>query len=149
MKNLYDRLLPLEQTTAAEREKIARLVMSWPSVVMYGIVRADVIPPGTYPIEMFVDNRESLDESEVTIYLSSLEDPSLCPAGKHVFTMLGPSFAQWPAPGSPGDRSPAYAQQKRAEAKRSSRCSSGISPASRRRSNTAKSAVRQRLNATC
>jgi len=118
VKNLYGKLLPQEQTTAAEREKIARLIMSWPSVVMYGIVRADVIPPGTHPIEMFVDNRESLDESEVTIYLSSLEDPSLCPAGKHVFTMLGPSFAKWPAPGSPGDRSPAYAEQKRTEAKR-------------------------------
>jgi prolycopene isomerase len=118
IKNLYEKLLPRAQTTAAEREKIARLVMTWPSVVMYGMVRADVIPAGTMPVEMFVDNTDSLDESEVTIYISSLEDPSMCPEGKHVFTMIGPSFARWPAPASPDDRSPEYKDQKKAEAKR-------------------------------
>ena len=118
VKNLYGKLLPRERTTAAERAKVEALVMTWPSVVLYGTVRADAIPPGTFPVEMFVDNRESLDESEVTIYISSLEDPSLCPEGKHVFTMIGPSFERWPAPGAPEDRGPAYAEKKQAEAKR-------------------------------
>jgi prolycopene isomerase len=118
IKNLYGRLLPRERTTAAERAKVAGLVMTWPSVVLYGVVRADVIPEGTLPVEMFVDNRDALDESEVTVYISSLEDPSLCPPGKHVFTMIGPSFASWPTAGGPGDRTPAYGEQKKAEAKR-------------------------------
>jgi prolycopene isomerase len=118
IKNLYGKLLPRERTTAAERAKVAGLVMTWPSVVLYGVVRADVIPEGTLPVEMFVDNRDALDEREVTVYISSLEDPSLCPPGKHVFTMIGPSFASWPTAGGPGDRTPAYGEQKKAEAKR-------------------------------
>jgi prolycopene isomerase len=118
VKNLYGKLLPRERTTAAEREKIEKLAMTSPSVVLYGIVRADAVPPGTLPVEMFVENKESLDESEVTVYISSLEDPSMCPEGKHVFTMIGPSFRSWPAPNDPEDHGPAYLEQKQAEAKR-------------------------------
>ncbi len=99
IKNLYEKLLPRDRTTEAERAKIAGLVMTSPSVVLYGVVRAEAIPEGTFPVEMFVDNRDALDESEVTVYISSLEEPSLCPPGKHVFTMIGPSFASWPTAG--------------------------------------------------
>ena len=128
VKNLYGKLLPRERTTAAERAKVEALVMTWPSVVLYGTVRADAIPPGTFPVEMFVDNRESLDESEVTIYISSLEDPSLCLEGKHVFTMIGPSFERWPAPGAPEDRGPALRREETGRGESSSRAARAAVP---------------------
>jgi prolycopene isomerase len=81
-------------------------------------VKADAVPAGTFPVEMFVDNKTALDESEVTMYLSSLEDPSLCPEGTHVFTLIGPSMSAWPRPSDPAYRGPAYREHKEREAAR-------------------------------
>jgi prolycopene isomerase len=95
---LYRRLLPPERVPARERARIEAMVLTHASVVLYGHVASDALPPGTFPVEMFVDNKAALDESEVTLYVSSLEDPSLCPEGTHVFTLIGPSMAAWPRP---------------------------------------------------
>ena len=115
---LYRKLLPAEHVRPRERARIESLVLTHPSVVLYGQVRADAVPPGTFPVEMFVDNKAALDESEVTLYLSSLEEPNLAPEGLHVFTLIGPSFASWPAPADPAYRGPDYLERKEAEARR-------------------------------
>jgi prolycopene isomerase len=54
-----------------------------------------VIPPDTQPVEMLVGNPDHLDESEVTIYISSLDDQTLCDASSHVVLAIGPSFENW------------------------------------------------------
>ena len=115
---LYRKLLPAAEVPARARERVERLVLTHPSVVLYGQVRADAVPSGAFPVEMFVDNRAALDESEVTLYLSSLEEPNLAPDGTHVFTLIGPSFGRWPAPGDPEYGGPAYRERKEAEAAR-------------------------------
>ena len=53
------------------------------------------------PVQMFVDNREALDESDVTFHLPSTEDPSLAPPGLSTFLVIGPSVTAWPEPWSP------------------------------------------------
>lgn len=116
---LYRKLLPPDAVPPAERERIERLVLTHPSVVLYAHVKADAVPAGTMPVEMFVDNKTALDESEVTMYLSSLEDPSLSPEGTHVVTLIGPSMKQrWPRPSDPDYRGPAYLEAKEREAAR-------------------------------
>ena len=105
---LSRRLLPREVVPPADRARIERMALTHPSLVLYGQVKADAVPPGTMPVEMFVDNMTALDESEVTMYVSSLEDPSLCPEGTHVFTLIGPSMSAWPRPADP-----AYPLQKK------------------------------------
>jgi len=115
---LYRRLLPPEVVPARERARIERMALTHPSVVLYGHVKADAVPAGTFPVEMFVDNKAALDENEVTMYLSSLEDPSLCPEGTHVFTLIGPSMSAWPRPADPAYRSAAYREHKEREAAR-------------------------------
>jgi prolycopene isomerase len=115
---LYRRLLPPGLVPARDRARIERMVLTHPSVVLYGLVKAGAVPPGTMPVEMFVDNKAALDESEVTMYLSSLEDPSLCPEGTHVFTLIGPSMSAWPAPSDPAYQGPGYRDHKEREARR-------------------------------
>jgi prolycopene isomerase len=94
------------------------MVLTHPSMVLYGQVKADAVPSGTFPVEMFVDNKAALDESEVTMYVSSLEDPSLCPEGTHVFTLIGPSMASWPKPSDPAYQGAEYREHKEREAAR-------------------------------
>ncbi|MFZ4614791.1 MAG: FAD-dependent oxidoreductase [Rectinemataceae bacterium] len=107
-------------------DRVRALVDSYPSFVVYGTVRRDAVPEGTLPVEMFIDNREVIDDNDVTLYLPTIEDPRLAPPGVHVFLIIGPSFAAWPtyatpgaaAAGGAGYRSAEYRDMKVAEADR-------------------------------
>jgi prolycopene isomerase len=47
-------------------------------VVLYAVIDRSVIPEDTAPIEMLVGNPDQLDESEITAYLLSIDDRTLC-----------------------------------------------------------------------
>ncbi|MDY0290193.1 MAG: FAD-dependent oxidoreductase [Sphaerochaeta sp.] len=93
--NLYDKLIPKEETTEAERTWAASQVPTYPSVVLYTTVSRDAIPSDMQPIEMLVGNPKELDESEVTIYSPSIDDRSICSEDEHVLMAIGPSFRNW------------------------------------------------------
>jgi prolycopene isomerase len=71
------------------------MVPTYPSVVLYARVKAGVFPPDTAPIEMLIGNTDELDESEVTVYMLSIDDKSLCPPGEHTVVAIGPTFEAW------------------------------------------------------
>jgi prolycopene isomerase len=107
--NLYGKLIDAKETTPDKIAWAARQVPTYPSVVLYAHVDASVIPPDTAPIEMLVGNPDSLDESEVTAYILSIDDKTLCGPSGHVVAAIGPSFQTWDA----GDK--ADYQRKKAE----------------------------------
>jgi prolycopene isomerase len=59
------------------------------------VVDASVIPKGTTPIEMLVGNPDKLDESEVTAYILSIDDRTLCASDEHTVVAIGPTFEKW------------------------------------------------------
>jgi prolycopene isomerase len=118
LRQLHTRLIPEEHRSPGELERIEALAMTYPSVVIYAAVDETVIPEGTLPIEMFADNPEKIDEKEVTAYIFSLADPSICPRGEHLVTAIGPQLDSWPSPDDPQYRSPAYAAAKERETER-------------------------------
>ncbi len=93
--NLYGKLIPKEYLTPAEITWAANLVPTYPSMVLYAYVDKAVIPIDTLPIELLVGNPDKLDESEVTVYIPSLDDATLCEPGGHVVMAIGPSFEKW------------------------------------------------------
>ncbi|NTW28873.1 MAG: FAD-dependent oxidoreductase [Coriobacteriia bacterium] len=100
------------------KSKILGMEDSWPSFVVHGTVERSALPESAMPLEMFIDNTESIDESDVTLYLSGLEDPSLAPSDLCTFFLIGPSLKTWPRPSDPGYQSAAYREAKRLEADR-------------------------------
>lgn len=101
------------------KRKILAMDDSWPSFVVYGTVELSRLPANAMPVEMFIDNTEALDEGDVTLYLSGLEDPSLAPEGLSPFLLIGPSIGnKWPTPSDPSYHGEAYKAAKRAEADR-------------------------------
>ena len=104
------------------KRKIMSLDMTMPSFVVYGTVKKSCLPPDALPVQMFVDNIEALDEADVTLYLPSLEDPSLAPPGLSTFLLIGPSLRRWPEPGDPGYGTEEYRTAKHAEADRMLGC---------------------------
>ncbi|HAX73682.1 MAG TPA: FAD-dependent oxidoreductase [Firmicutes bacterium] len=94
------------------------LTPTYPSVVLFALVREGAIPEGTLPIEMIVKNKAEIDESEITAYILSLEDQTLCPAGYHTVTAIGPTFKTWPTGRGIGYHTAEYRAQKREEEQR-------------------------------
>ena len=93
--NLYGKLIDPAYTTAKRRAWAKSLVPTYPSVVLYAEVDRAVIPMDTAPVEMLVGNPERIDESEVTAYIFSIDDRSICPADQHAVMAIGPTFQDW------------------------------------------------------
>lgn len=110
---LYDGLIDPKDSTKEKRQWAADMVPTYPSVVLYTVVDREVIPADTFPIEMLVGNPEELDESEVTAYILSIDDRSLCAEDEHTVLAIGPSFEDW-ASLSPAE----YKERKQVEADR-------------------------------
>lgn len=93
--NLFGKLIDPAHTTPARIEWASAQKPTYPSVVLYALVDRAVIPEGTHPVEMLVGNPDQIDESEVTAYIPSVDDATLCGEDEHVVTAIGPTFECW------------------------------------------------------
>ena len=93
--NLYGKLIDETYTSAKTRQWAENQVPTYPSSVLYAQVDKRAIPDDTSPIEMLVGNPDFLDESEVTAYILSIDDKTLCDVDSHVIVAIGPSFEKW------------------------------------------------------
>ena len=91
---------------------------TYPSVVLYSLVKAKVIPDGTLPIEMLVSNKDNIDENELTAYILSIDDKTLCPSNYHTVITIGPSFKEWPRGDEEYSNSEGYKKKKEKEISR-------------------------------
>lgn len=108
--NLYGKLIDPKHSTAKRRAWAEKQEKTYPSVVLYSVVDRAVIPEDTQPIEMLVGNPQKLDESEVTAYILSIDDRTLCAEDEHTVIAIGPTFENW----DEGDTS-SYKRKKLAE----------------------------------
>ncbi len=93
--NLYGKLIDSKELTPERMAWAAGQVPTYPSVVLYAYVDASVIPADTAPIEMLIGNPDAIDESEVTVYIMSIDDKTLCDEAGHVVMAIGPTFKEW------------------------------------------------------
>ncbi len=90
--NLYGRLTDLSVQKPGRAEWAAGLQPTYPSVVLYAHVDRSVIPEDTLPVEMLAGNPDRVDENEVTAYILSIDDRTLCDEDSHVVIAIGPTF---------------------------------------------------------
>ena len=93
--NLYGRLIDSVHATPERVAWASAQKPTYPSVVLYALVDRAAIPEGTQPVEMLVGNPDQIDESEVTAYIPSIDDHTLCGGDEHVVTAIGPTFERW------------------------------------------------------
>ena len=100
---LIDESLPGARTACPPRSPLKSKRIKWvreqtptyPSVVLYTTVDKRVIPEDTAPVEMLVGNPDTLDESEVTAYIFSIDDRTLCAEDEQTVIAIGPTFEKW------------------------------------------------------
>lgn len=111
--NLYGKLIDPKYSSERRREWAKQQVPTYPSVVLYAVVEKGVIPKDTAPIEMLVGNPDKLDESEVTAYILSIDDKTLCKEDEHTVVAIGPTFEGWDAKDDRGYQSKKQSEQTR------------------------------------
>ncbi len=88
------------------------------TLVLYIGVKAEAIPEGSRPIEMFVENIHDFSGPNYTAFIPSIDDPTICPDGTHSMTVIVPTKITWPRPGDPYYQSEEYNKLKEAEAEK-------------------------------
>lgn len=92
--DFYERLT-VDRASKRKQRWAESLVATHPSSVVYLKVRAAVIPEQTIATEMLAEKPANLNEDELTFYISTLDDHTLCESGYHTITAIGPSFENW------------------------------------------------------
>lgn len=93
--SLYEQLIEKAHSSVKRRMWARAQKPTHPSVVFYSVVKGEVIPEGTLPIEMLVGDPEVLNEDEVTAYMFSLADRTLCGEDEEIVIAIGPSLRDW------------------------------------------------------
>lgn len=116
--NLYGKLVKPRHIEPKRMAWAHSLVPTFASLVLYLGVDAEGVPEGTPPIMMFVEDMYDITGNDITVYISSLDDPGLCPPGIHSMTVVAPSLIPWPRPWDPVYKSGEYQRMKSREAEK-------------------------------
>jgi prolycopene isomerase len=116
--NIYGKLIRPEHITPERLQWAKALVPTFPSMTLYMAVDREAIPKDAYPWEIYIENRKVIDSSDLTLYINSLVDATLCPPDHLVVMAIAPNLCDWPHPGDPGYHSADYEAQKQSEAER-------------------------------
>ena len=79
--NIYGKLVRPEHIPPERLKWAQSLVPTFPSMTLYMVVDCEGIPDGIFPWEIFLENRKVIDSSDLTLYINSLVDATLCPPG--------------------------------------------------------------------
>ena len=93
--SLYNNLID-KDLCIKSRKWANSLAPTYPSLVLFALVEEKVIPKDTLPIEMLISDSTKIDEGELTVYILSKDDHTLCANGYHTIMAIGPSFKTWP-----------------------------------------------------
>jgi prolycopene isomerase len=116
--NIYGKLVRSENIPLERLKWVESLIPTFPSMTLYMVLDRKDLPEGLYPWEIFIENRKVIDSSDLTLYINSLVDTTLCPPDHLVVMAIAPNMCQWPHADDPGYHSPHYEAQKQREADR-------------------------------
>lgn len=116
--NIYGKLVKPRNIDPERLKWVHSLIPTFPSMTLYIVLEREGITEDLYPWEIFIENRKVIDSSDLTLYINSLADTTLCPPDHLVVMAIAPNMCQWPHPDEPGYHTTEYESQKQQEAER-------------------------------
>jgi len=116
--NLYGKLVKPGYIKPKRMNWAQGLVPTHSNLIIYLGIDAKGIPEWVRPMEIFIEDMHDVSGHGITMYVSSLEDPSIAPPGCHSVTITVVSKEKWPRPWDPEYRSEEYHRKKEAEAEK-------------------------------
>lgn len=92
--DLYQKLLGTHASLSKKRW-VKSLVPTLPSCIVNMKVKRQVIPSYALATEMLAENPQSLNEDEMTVYISTIDDYTLAEGNVHTVTAIVPTFSNW------------------------------------------------------
>ncbi|MDD1776391.1 MAG: NAD(P)-binding protein [Candidatus Methanomethylicus sp.] len=115
--NLFLNLIPQEKVTDEQKKWVNALVPTYPAMVLYAVIDKQAFPPDTNPVEYFISNTSNIDMGDITMYIPTIDDHSLCPEDEHIVTIFSPAPDQkWPRPFEKEYQTEEYKEKKRRQA---------------------------------
>ena len=114
--NIYGKLVRPEHIAPERLKWVQSLIPTFPSMTIYMVIERAGFPENIFPWEIYIENRKVIDSSDLTLYINSLVDTTLCPPDHLVVMAISPNLNNWPRPDDPDYRSEAYEAQKQREA---------------------------------
>lgn len=116
--NIYGKLVRPQHISPKRMERVKSLIPTFPSMTLYMVIDRQGLPEDIFPWEIYIENRKVIDSSDLTLYINSLVDESLCPADHLVVMAIAPNMQEWPSSTDPAYHSDAYENLKKSEAER-------------------------------
>lgn len=115
--NLYGKLIRPRHIKPERMEWAQSFVPTFGSLALYLGVDAEALPEDSPPILFFIEDMYSITEGDITVFMNSIDDPSVCPPGTYSLTVVKPSInIKWPRPSDPAYQSEEYKRLKEQEA---------------------------------
>ncbi len=116
---LYGKLVKPRHIKPKRMEWAQKHVPTLSSFVLYIGVDEEAIPEDAHHIEMFMpDVSDFGGEENFSVFIPSIDDPSICPPGTHSMTVITNSDIKFPRPSDPEYQSEEYNRLKQQEADR-------------------------------
>lgn len=115
--SLYNKLAA-HAVSPKMRKWAKSLKPTYPSVVLYALVKKEVIPSDTLPIEMLISDKTKIDENEITVYFNNMDDETVASNEYYTLTAIGPSMRTWGSNKEEKKAPDQYKKKKQEEAKR-------------------------------
>lgn len=93
--DLYGKLLPDHMVTEEMLKWTGSQEATYSSLVLYAVIDKEIPDEDICAIEMLASSPGVIDESEVTVYIPSIDDKTLCDDDHHILIAIGPSFLDW------------------------------------------------------
>lgn len=115
--NLYGKLIRPRHIKPERTEWAQSFIPTFGSLALYLGVDAEALPEGNPPILFFIEDMYNITEGDITVFINSVDDPSVCPPGTYSMTVVKPSIkVKWPHPSDPAYQSEEYKRLKEQEA---------------------------------
>jgi len=115
--NLYGKLIRPRHIKPERLVWAQSFIPTFGSLALYLGVDAEVLPEGNPPILFLIEDMHNITEGDITVFINSVDDPSVCPPGTYSMTVVKPSIQiKWPHPSDPAYQSEEYKRLKEQEA---------------------------------
>lgn len=116
--NIYGNLVRPQHISPKRMEWVKSLIPTFPSMTLYMVIDRQGLPEDIFPWEIYIENRKVIDSSDLTLYINSLVDETVCPPDHLVVMAIAPNMQKWPHSTDPAYRSDEYENLKKREAER-------------------------------
>ncbi len=114
--NLYGKLVKSRHVDPRRMKWAHDFIPTHANMILYIGVDTKAIPEDAKPMEIIIEDMYDMAGHGVTIYIPSLQDPSVSPPGTCSVTITAVSTIDWPRPWDPEYQSEDYKRMKEEEA---------------------------------